>query len=96
MAKRPPENPYAEAEKRLTEKIKTIFSSVYDLSITNATCRFKIYGNETTFVNMMALADLLKTDKINFTGRTEERRWSTYTVDTETYSEIECFDIFLL
>lgn len=96
MAKQPPENPYAEAEKRLKPKIEEIFGNVLKLSIRGSTLTFRIDGNETKFVNMMALADLLKTDKINFTGETVEYRYSSYTSDTDRYSDIECFDIFLL
>lgn len=49
--------------------------------------------NGITFEQLEKLSILLKTKKINFTGRTDEFQYSEYTSDTELGGEIEIYDV---
>ena len=49
-----------------------------------------VRSNQCTLANLEALSKVVGTDNINFTGRTDETRYSSWTSDTDHYGEIEC------
>lgn len=82
-------------KKRLETKLKEIFQSVGHLDVRPPFVGFTCDSNQCSLKNLNALSELLGTDAINFQGREEEYRYSSWTSDTERYGQIECFDVNL-
>jgi hypothetical protein len=82
-------------KKKLEAKLKETFYGITHLSVEErfGKVTFTCGGNECSLKNLNILSELLGTDAINFQGREEEVRWSSYTSETERYGEIECFEV---
>ena len=81
--------------KHFYKKICEIFSgvSLYHENPNTKQVSFKVDGNLCSLGNLALLSDLLKTDAINFVGMKETHQISSWTSETDSYGEIDCYNV---
>lgn len=81
----------------LKKELESIFGAIGYLRISDKLNKidFTISSNQVKFSKLQKLSELLKTENINFSGRTEEYKISPYAYSVDEYAEIECFKVDL-